>query len=768
MKFRNWHRVAAVAAASTGAWIAVPQTSLAQDTAAGGDPVLEEVIVTAERREATLQKTAVAIAIVDPEEMSRQGVRDFNNLDKLVPDVQVGRTVGSTTISLRGVVSGATSPTTETPVAVHIDGAYIDRPSALDGLFFDVQRLEVLKGPQGTLYGRNTPAGAVNIITNNPTQEFGGKVELEGGSFSLFRAEAVLNLPVSERFALRFAGREYKHDGYYKSGLDDSDQQSGRVKALWTFSETDSLLLSADIQKVEQASLPGLNILGYTPNAIPTVPVPSDPFDDTAIFGPIAKNYTFQVDNWGLMAQWDHNFSASRLTVELSHRDLQTTTQTPGISAVGVGGSPPPLPVTVIPISTLFDVNVDTDATTLEARLASAGAGPLEWVAGVFYFDSGTVWDASNYQPGTTYPAGPSFFTLTGPEHSATSYAGFGQATWTPVEKWHFSAGARYTYDEKSAASTSRVGPGPVTRYPVTGTDSDTWSKFTGMGRIAYDFTPANMVYGMVSTGYQAGGFGYGSTPRFEPETITAYELGSKNRFLDDRLQLNLEAFYYDDRNRVANVFRVLNPGSANQLLDLSLVNAGKFIYRGGSADMQWALAADTRVRVNVAYTDGVYSEYRIPAPVITILDGTPQTGPKWTGRVVLSQTFHVGAGTLDLDLAGQYRGESLLISITPACVANAAQTACNASLPNGGYITSRVPQEIYGDSYWLTDLSLRYTSPSGKWSVSGYANNVFDGDHEVNKAIQSPSSNFLPQEGVYTGTHTLPATYGAILSVNF
>jgi iron complex outermembrane recepter protein len=730
---------------------------------------LDEIIVTAERREASVQDTPLAVAVVDPEEMSRRGVKDFTNIDKLVPDVSVTRIVGSVSINIRGIQSGATSPTTETPNAVHIDGAYIDRPAALDGLFYDVQRIEVLKGPQGTLYGRNTPAGAVNIITNDPVSEFTGSALVEGGDFGLLRVEGVLNVPAGERFAMRLAVREYNHDGYYKSGFDSADQQSARLKGLWTISDSSSLLVSADYQNVDQSATPGTNLLGYTANTIPAVPVPADAFDDTAIFGPVASKYSFKVENTGLMAQFDHAFSAMNLTVQGAWRDMEIDQQVASISTVPAGGSPPAQPVPTIPFPVLFDDPVDSHWATLEARLTSVSKSPLEWVVGVFAFDSSTTWAATQFQPAQNAPNGPFLFQLQGPFHEARSYAVFGQATWSPTEVLHLTAGLRYNNDHKEAASSQTFGGGPVVRYPATGNNEETWTKTTGTLRVAYDLSPQNMIYASYSTGYQAGGFGYGSTPEFQPEENDAYEIGSKNRFLDDRLQLNVEAYYYDDRNRVVNVFRVLNPGSPQQILDLSLINAGKFEYKGASLDLQWLAATNTRIGAAVAYSDGKYKEYVIPAPIITILDGQPQNGPQWTGRISLDQGFELPQGRLDLNVSGQYRGESLLINITPACVASPTdQTVCNSSLPNNGNVASRVPQKIYEDAYWLADLSLRYTGPSDNWDITGYVNNIFDGSYNANMAIASPSSSFLPQVGAFVGSKTLPRTYGAMVSVRF
>jgi iron complex outermembrane recepter protein len=756
-------------AASAGSLVCFATAQAADSAREQDSATLQEVVVTAERREETVQKSPLAIAVIDPDELSQRGVKDFSNIDKLLPDVSVDRIVGSFRISIRGIQSGATSPTTETPNAVHVDGAYIDRPGALDALFYDVQRMEVLKGPQGTLYGRNTPAGVVNIITNEPGKEFGGNGRLELGSYSLLSAEGALNMPVSDNFALRLAVREYKHDGYFKSGFDDADQQSARLKGLWTISDTAKLRFSLDFQKIDQSATPGSNIVGYTADttATPaTVPVPRDPFDDRGVNGAVASKYFFKVDNKGLMAQFDKSLSFADLTVQAAYRKFNVKQTSPGIS----DGAPPPQPTLAIAIPTLFNDPVDSKWSTLEARLASTGKSNLDWVVGAFSFNSTTDWAADNYQPATLAFAGPAFFSLGG-HQTARSYAIFGQTTWTPVERLHLTAGLRYNNDHKKANSFESfplLGI-PATRYPATGDSEETWTKVTGTGRVAFDITPQNMIYASYSTGYQAGGYGYGSTPKFQPETNNAYEIGSKNRFLNDRLQLNAELYHYDDKGHVVNIFRLLNPGTPQQAFDLSLVNVGHIRYQGVSLDLQWAASAADRVRVGWSYIDGKYVDFVQPGPVISQYSGEPVNGPKTTGRIDYTHTFRLAQGSLDLNLAGQYRGDALLVNIVKGCVSSPSnEFVCNSAIPNNGNVASRVPTKISESAYWLADVSLQYTAPSDRWSITGYVNNAFDQRSYVSKGIQSASGSLFPQTGVITGTVTLPRTYGVIGTIRF
>ena len=213
---------------------------------------LTEIVVTAEKREENLQKTPIDVQVVNHDALERAGVYDFNDLNKLLPEVQVNNADGATIIQIRGVRANDYGPTGETPNATYIDGAFISRTTALAGNFFDLERIEVLAGPQGTLYGRNSAGGAVNLITAKPnTRALEGFAEVEAGSYNLLQTNAAINLPLSETFAIRLAGRRYRHDGYYTdTGTDDADQTSGRAEALWTPTDGQRLLVTVDTQHI--------------------------------------------------------------------------------------------------------------------------------------------------------------------------------------------------------------------------------------------------------------------------------------------------------------------------------------------------------------------------------------------------------------------------------------------------------------------------------------------------------------------------------------
>ena len=202
--------------------------------------VLEEIIVTAQRREETLQKSSLSIQVVSDDELWRAGVAQASDLNRLVPGIQIAGGGNAAQIYIRGVGDFAASPLSNPAVAVNVDGVYISRPQGVNSSFYDLERLEVLRGPQGTLYGRNASGGALNLITNRPSLDC---VERLGrasglGNYSLFEAQGAINVPLGDTVAIRAAANVVQRDGYLSDDTNDEDTTAGRVRLLWQPSET--------------------------------------------------------------------------------------------------------------------------------------------------------------------------------------------------------------------------------------------------------------------------------------------------------------------------------------------------------------------------------------------------------------------------------------------------------------------------------------------------------------------------------------------------
>jgi iron complex outermembrane receptor protein len=228
-------------------WGQTAPPRIADDAKDADTGTLQEIIVTAQRREETIQKSSLAIQVIGASELKTAGVTDAKDLTLLVPGLQIGTGGPDTQIYIRGVGDFGASALSNPAVATNLDGVYLARPAAVAGQFYDIARIEVLKGPQGTLYGRNANGGAINIITNRPTfDHFGATADVEAGNYAAIKAEGAVNVPLSDQWAMRGAFQIVSHRGYLSDGTDDARQQGGRIETLWEPGRDVSLLLQGD------------------------------------------------------------------------------------------------------------------------------------------------------------------------------------------------------------------------------------------------------------------------------------------------------------------------------------------------------------------------------------------------------------------------------------------------------------------------------------------------------------------------------------------
>lgn len=723
---------------------------------------LQEVVVTAQKRTENVQRTPIAVTAVGEAALDRAGVDDFQSLSKVAPDVQVHRTTSGEEIQIRGVVATDTSPTSQQPNAVFLDGGFLTKASALQGQFYDVSRVEILKGPQGTLYGRNATGGAINIITNKPTQDYSAEAQVEVGDYNLVRAEGAVNVPITDTLAARAAFQSYSHTGYQSSGLDDADEKGGRLELLWKPTNRQSLFLSADFENIGGVYPGQVQIVGIYPDRTgntslygATGPIPS-PQNDSSVFGDAHAHFSTDEHQYGLNAQYDYRFDWATATVQVNHRQLIARDYIPPTTGPAMGES----------YSTGY-----FDDTTVETRLTSATSKPLQWVVGGFFLNE---LDNGGPGPGQVTYANENNITDSGmglafgsPHLRSTSYAAFGQTTYTPgfFDSLHVILGARYTFDRQSGDAYTLDGPQQATTgctagaVPLNGAcylpggqpfhallDTQAFNYKAGL---QYDLTSQSMIYGDVSTGYKAGGVAYGATPVYRPEHIVAYEVGSKNRFLDNRLQVNLEAFLYHYGDYEETLAFVIPTGGRY----LSVVNAGRAVYNGEAADIQYVITTHDHIAVDATWTGARYGANNLSqfvpslyASSVTVsnLTNAAITGvPRTSGTASYDHTWDMLGGSFDAQFALQYRGYT----------------------PLANYAVNTPNEFHFGETGWATyDMSLRYDHKGERqWSVTGYVRNLTDGEH-VNFA--QPYTNSTA--GNIYGSYLPPRTFGFIVSAKY
>jgi iron complex outermembrane recepter protein len=736
------------------------QASTAQEPESASIGELAEVVVTAEKRESSLQKTAVAVTAVSQAELEQNGVTDITGLQKVAPDVNITNNSAGPTINIRGLyTTQGNSPGAEGVVAVYFDGAYLSE-SVLQGMMFDLQRVEVDKGPQTTLFGKDAEAGAINFISNKPVLgETSGEGELEYGSYNTVRTEGVINVPIGDTFALRAAGQTVSHRGYMDSGLDDADTQSARLSALWRPNDQESLLVVGDYSVDNSRDDEGIvsNIVRVMPTAT-NIYVPANPRDDSfyngATDGPNSPYYRHSV-NQGAIVQNDYDFGPATWTTLLAYRHYDLNWNYPNDPGQG--------PATTAPNGGTYPAGArsfvlqNNQSESLETRLTSTAKVPLQWVGGLYLYHDNSNGTMIAFPSST---ATSQSIQIGNPYELEKTYAAFGQLTYTPaaLDALHLTAGGRLEADYKQQKNTfTQFGPITVADIPQS---SHTWRSGTYRAEVSYDLTDRSMIYADTATAFKAGGYGYGPGadptvgPIIEPERITAYEIGSKNRFFNQTLQLNLEAWIYQYKNfQNVLVFFDCTPVCGG-LPAITTDNAGSARYHGLSADLDYLLTPQDSFKLDVSWLYARYGSYvQQVAPGYSLDPGSPVTTdgyqsntdipyvPHFSGIASYSHTWpNVVGGSITGRVAAQFQSSELQDLVQD---------------PVYGVVAARSP------SWAMVDLSLRYQPRGEAWSVEAYAHNV------ANRLVVS-SESYSATTQAYAAAFYPPRVIGVILSAKF
>lgn len=725
---------------------------------------IADIVVTAQRREESLQRTALAVSAVDGAALASAGVAQPQDLSKLVPALKMSTSgAGNVQVTIRGVGNFAGNAYAEPAVALNLDGVYLARASGPNGLFYDLARVEVLKGPQGTLYGRNATAGAINVITRKPEDALSAEGQLTVGNYNLVRGELAVNAPLGKGAALRVAGVVTRRDGFLDDGYLDDKSEAVRGQLKLDPASTVSILLSGDYAHIGGKGGGGV----IAPFLEPDHPYRGPTRDGSnavltgaslAISGgtnpdllPKFRNdgHT-DVKNWGVSATIDWRLDGARLTVIPAYRR-----NIADYLHYGAG----------FPVS----AHEDSRATSLETRLASDGNGAIKWLIGGYFFNENLDFDLFANQ-------GVSF-NRTIPRLNTRSYAAFGQLIYSLTDTFRLSGGLRYTNERKTQDGVNGGPPPPVpTGFPgpasafyaiacapyeaTTGTCYAALNgnlkkkKLTWKGGVEFDAGPRSLLYANVATGFKAGGFFGSLAPNtYKPETLTAYTIGSKNRFFDNSLQVNLEAFYWRYRDKQVTHLGPILPGGFNLITE----NAGSADIYGAEVEMLWQPSIDDRLSLNLQYLHAEYGDFLYQQTTVT---GSPVTA--------CPTTPVPGASAVTVDCSGR------ALSQSPKWTINASYTR-SFDLAGGSRIDAQVGTQVQS-AYWVgeeylagerqkasmvSNASLTWRAPQGRFTVSAFIDNI------ENRAVKS-SSFAQPVIGVPIVILRPPRTFGARLGFNF
>ena len=709
-----------------------------------GQAYLEEVVVTAQKRSEDLQKASLAVDVVQSDELVGAGIRNAIDLQDIVPAVRYVA-ADQMTVQIRGLGTINNNPGVDSAVGYAEDGVYLTHPSALTPVLFDLRRVEVLLGPQGTLYGRNTNAGVMSFVSNDPsTDSLGGHVRVGGGNYSAFNSEAAINLPLNGAWALRLAGATERHDGYVDDGTNDLDSWAARAKLLFVPSASWSIKLT--VNGGRRGSM-GQGYGGHCPpgNVAPfCAGVPWRPWSG---FSPPPAGMVNRYKLYGGSLDINGTLRWATLTSVTAYRgyDLDSTTA-PAAAPDGTANF-------------IYRHPEHDWAYTQELRLASLPGTRMPWVVGAYFSrESIRTTVQMDYLKNTVLQALfglPPDFTqrFDVPRHTNRSIAVFGDVTVPFAERFRARAGLRYTNERKEALGTidtlvSGVAIAPTQVNP----SADTYSKLTWKAGFDFDLTPSNLLYATVSTGFKSGGLNNlpaaAGLSTYEPETITAYEVGSKNRFADNRVQVNVSLFHFDYRNYQSFTFYQPTGGPLAGSTVFPTLNSQEATFEGGEVQAEFALTANDRLGASVNVLNNAFDRFVIALPFAPVTDLSGEDvplSPRSAVALSYAHDFDLGsAGTLTIAADGHYSAKYY-------ATGNQGATAGNALYTQG--------------SYTKVNANLTWESAQSGWTVSAFVRNL------TNKDTINTISGGYPTLDNFLLTNAMvdpPRTFGASVHRSF
>ncbi|QIB64930.1 TonB-dependent receptor [Kineobactrum salinum] len=737
------YRHALMLLAGTGITATYPDQAHAQ-----GAGRLEEVVVTATHREENLQDVPISVSALTSQDLSEQQIFGATEIANKVPGMSYAEfSPGQAMISMRGISSADDGAGMDNSAVMFLDGVYIGRLANINFEMFDLERIEVLRGPQGTLFGRNAIGGAINVTSTRPSEEFMAKAEVAAGNEGHLRYQGLISGPLSDSLFGKFSFSHREHDGYVDNIILGKKQQDENVDSfrgqLLFQTDRSEWLLSADYMEDDREDMGRVPVFpGTDPDTVElwrqaggsfrkvTAPVDGDSYRDAS----------------GISLQGDIDFNSGTLITITALRDAATDW---GMASIGVGWRGG--------VEILDDINEEIETFSQELRWTSNLRGNLNYVAGLYYLIEET--DRTE-QFRLLAPAGANGAyidvgnEISRQENETTSYAAYIQGDWNFSDRWTLTLGARFTLDEKETESTSincgALSPG-FENYPdcagvggslniIAQTFSiaadDEWSDFSPKASLQFRQTDQVMWFATVAKGFKSGGFGgapgtpeQAATP-VDEEIAWNYELGMKGDFLDNSLRLNISAFYmdYQDLQVVRFGPTQANPDYGSFITD----NLGKAEIKGLETEFIWAPVDNFQLSGNYTYLD----------------------------TEVQDLVLEVAGGALDVSGAPLRQAPE-----------NKAALAMAYEMPldNGAKLNFRVDytysdeqlndyadQNTTIDEFSLWDARAAWVSADGNWQVALWGRNLTDEEYISHTYVIGP--------GV-VGVWGPPRTYGLTLT---
>ena len=671
--------------------------------------VLTEVVVTASKRETTLQDVSIAVTAYSGEALENLAVADIEGLAVQTPSFAFSKAGGEAQIYIRGVGTNIFGVGADPSVAVNLDGVYLGRTNMGLTQFLDIDRVEVLRGPQGTLYGRNATGGAINLISRMPTPDLEGYVTAGYGEFDRVELQAAIGGPISDKWGFRLAGRYMRDDGYTEdldprgsNKLDDNDIKAYR--AILQFTPSDSFQATLIGERTDFANdntsiIPRDDLgLAETLGAVPTGSIHKERNDLPTFFDWVSNGVTLTMD-------WDISDSLTLTSITgWKDYDSDFLFNTDG---------------TEIDV-TRSNFKYETDQLSQELRLGINVSDRWNLVVGGFYFSEdkkgglGLVRASLNPQRSFIIPS----------ENDTDAWALFAEGNFQLTDKLNLIAGIRYSEEEKEDFSAFAVtfdvlgleSPGPFTPFGPPRFARDSWDAWTPKLGLEYRASEDLLYYATATRGFKSGGYNslQPSNPPYDPEFIWAYEIGAKSQFAGDRVRLNAAAFYYDYSDLQVSTF-------LNNLTFIT--NAAEATVFGVEMELLARPTSQLELGLALSWLDAEYDRF------LTAYGSTPCTPvPPATSCSRPLREYDASGNTLIN--APEWKANATAQYTVPLGGAGSIVLFGQLSYQDDVYFTQINEPEVGQKAFTLLDARAAWVSDGAQWEVAAYGKNLTDEEY--------------------------------------
>jgi len=655
------HKINCLSMASSCAVVAL-SASVFADTATEDIGLLEEVIVTAQKREASMQDTPISITALTGDMMETIGIRTIEDFTFFVPGITVTND-SMAIVNIRGIGTSAFGVATDPSSTVQIDGVYQPRPTTGYQDMFDVERVELLRGPQGVLFGRNSTGGTLNIISRAPTDELEGTVGVTFGNFNKRTFSGTVSGPLSDTIRARATLLKNDRDGIYNDVVSgdkyqDQDNFAGRAAIAIDLADNFELVLRGDFSKERETGFPAVRTFYPQEFADAGATIPTGERDVAFDTKPVSN-----LDVWGVSstATWmgdDYTFKSIT-----SYRESEIE-QVIDADATDLF---------------LFDIafRENSRSFTQEIQLSNNDAEKFEWIVGAFFLneDGDGGIDIIFQDPKIEIPE----------SNVTNAYALFGQGTYSVTDRLRATVGLRYSYEKKRYNFSTAVNGAEVD----SGSPSNDWRAWTPRFAVDYDINDDVMAYVSATRGFKSGGFQLGDAGSFDPEYLWSYEAGFKSMLFDRRLRANVGVFQYDYTN--LQVVEFVGGVATTS-------NAGKAKIKGIEGEFVARVAEGFDVNATIAYLDAKYSKFFEGGEDFS--GNRLANSPKWAYSFGAQYSYDIpnmGQMTLRADYAWR---------------------------DNVDFKRNNQP-EFRADTYSLLNARITFSSEDDDWEISLYGQNL-------------------------------------------